>query len=49
LGDGVLLGASLDVDDEDDEEAPSPVLDFASDDDFSPDSLLRAFFLDSDG
>ena len=31
--------------------APSLVLDFASDedDDFSPDSLLSAFFLDSEG
>jgi len=37
--------------DEPDDPAPSLVLDFASDEaaGFSADSLLRAFFLDSDG
>ena len=42
------------LEEEEEEEEPpaaSPVLDFASDEDedFSPDSLLSAFFLDSEG
>jgi hypothetical protein len=56
LGFGVLFAASpeapeLPEEGEPDEELPSPVLGFESDDDdeFPPDSLLSAFLRDSDG
>jgi hypothetical protein len=55
LGFGVLFAASPEVPEvpeegELDVEPPSPELGFASDDEeFPPDSLLSAFFRDSDG
>ena len=56
LGFGVLFAASPEAPEFPDEgalddELPSPVLDFDSDDDdeFPPDSLLSAFLRDSDG
>ena len=56
LGFGVLFAASPEAPEspeegELDEELPSPVLGFESDDDdeFPPDSLLSAFLRDSDG
>jgi hypothetical protein len=56
LGLGVLFAASPEAPESPDEgelddELPSPVLDFESDDDaeFPPDSLLSAFLRDSDG
>jgi hypothetical protein len=56
LGFGVLFAASPEAPESPeegvlDEELPSPVLGFDSDDDdeLAPDSLLSAFFRDSDG